>query len=326
MDTYYDKQLNKLKVGGELYDDIISQPENGRQAYIFCRYCVLHAIVNFLNYTLDETKTSIEDFMDDNDEDIDSLINACKTDGNMKITDLTDCENYKEKIKDEIDLLYSMFCPPENIGKTESEMTSHITKQYYEQFPPSLKNFPLLPEKQIIYIIDFEAFCIENSQSLLTSMESETDPFVREALICHKANHFQQKIEKFTYIQKNLMSINENKNYKCLRRLLSSDYYLFPQISLFSIIEKRLFNRKANHIGELTRTIDFGIFDKDCNVKLLIEINDKSHDEESRRLRDLNVQTILQKADIKLIILNSFDYENEKLLLQKLGDFAKKHS
>lgn len=323
MDNNFDKHLDKLKVGGKLYDDIISHPENERSSYIFCRYCVLHAIVNFLNYTLDDAKTSIEDFMDDNEESLDSLINACKTDENRKIIDLSDCANYQEKIKDEIDLLCTIFYPLDNIGKNESEITSHITKQYYESFPPALKNFQLLTEKQIVYIIEFEAFCIEDHISLLTSMESETDPFIRDTLICHNARHFQQKIEKFTYQHKKIMSINEKEYYKCLHGLLSPDYYLFPQISLFSIIEKRLFNNKAKHIGELTRTIDFGIFDKDCNVKLLIEINDKSHDDESRRLRDLNVQTILQKADIKLITLNPFDYKNENLLLQHLKGFTK---
>lgn len=316
--------LNMLKVGGELYGDIICQPENERQIYVFCRYCVLLAINNFIDYTLDEIKNDIEFYMEDGTECTDSLINKCKSDGKKKIVDLFDCAVFQEKIKTEIEVLQPLYCSPEKIGETESVITARITDRYYEQLPSDLKKSSLLTKKQIKYIIEFDAFGIEDARSFLTSMENDPSPFTRDALINFKASHFERKIEKFTYLHKKLMTTNEKENYIHLLGAISPEYYLFPQISLMSVIEKRRLNYPAHNIGELSRIIDFGIFDKDFNVKMLIEINDKSHNEESRRLRDMHIRSILQKADIELITLKPLDYKTNGLITQKLGDLAKK--
>ncbi|MCD7994828.1 MAG: DUF2726 domain-containing protein, partial [Clostridia bacterium] len=52
---------------------------------------------------------------------------------------------------------------------------------------------------------------------------------------------------------------------------------------------------------ELYRNIDFGIFDKNYNILLLIELNDISHQQYKRRERDMKVKEIVKQADIKLI-------------------------
>ena len=49
------------------------------------------------------------------------------------------------------------------------------------------------------------------------------------------------------------------------------------------------------------RNIDFGIFNKSYELLLLIEINDFTHKDPERQIRDKNVKEICQDAGIPLI-------------------------
>lgn len=55
----------------------------------------------------------------------------------------------------------------------------------------------------------------------------------------------------------------------------------------------------------------FGIFDKDYNLLLLVELNDRTHKDASRHKRDLKVKEICENAQIKLIFFYS-SYPNEQ--------------
>ena len=103
---------------------------------------------------------------------------------------------------------------------------------------------------------------------------------------------------------------------------LSGDYIVIPQIPLSSIIKK--VNGKYQY--ELNRVIDFGLFDKNFNLLLLIELNDSTHKQINRRDRDLKVKKILDDCYIKLITFytcypNEQDYINNRIYKElKLED------
>ena len=98
------------------------------------------------------------------------------------------------------------------------------------------------------------------------------------------------------YEQKPLMSNYEFKFYKILEEL-KEEYEIMPQINLASII-KKINNNK--YYSELFRNIDFAIFSKDYKeLLLLIEINDKTHNELSRKDRDLKI-----KKFVMILVLN----------------------
>lgn len=110
------------------------------------------------------------------------------------------------------------------------------------------------------------------------------------------------------YEQKPLMSNYEFKFYKILEEL-KEEYEIMPQINLASII-KKINNNK--YYSELFRNIDFAIFSKDYKeLLLLIEINDKTHNELSRKDRDLKIQKICNDTGIKLMKFYTC-YPNEK--------------
>lgn len=135
---------------------------------------------------------------------------------------------------------------------------------------------------------------------------------------------FMTEIDGHTYSSKRYESVCEKDFYKRILRVLSRDYHLIAQVCLASIIDKvKSDGSDADHRGELFRIIDFGIFDDNYDIKLLIEINDKTHDLPKTQLRDRKVQTILDKAGIKLIKFNPKDRYKQDYLIEQLGEFVK---
>lgn len=110
-----------------------------------------------------------------------------------------------------------------------------------------------------------------------------------------------------SYNQKPLMTECELQYYKILQNEFAKEYIIQSQINLASIINKKK-EFENQYQNELFRNIDFGIFDFQGNCLLLIEINDKSHNELKRIERDIKVNEICKHANITLLTFNSFDY------------------
>lgn len=108
------------------------------------------------------------------------------------------------------------------------------------------------------------------------------------------------------YKVKKFLTPSEISFYKKMQRLQDMGYIIVPQVNLATIIEKQ----NAKYHNELFRNVDFGLFDANFNLLLLIELNDKSHQEISRRNRDLKVRKILNDCQIKLLVFYTF-YPNE---------------
>ena len=88
---------------------------------------------------------------------------------------------------------------------------------------------------------------------------------------------------------------------------LEAKYIIIPQVNLAAIIDKA----KSKYHNELFRNIDFGIFSKEYELLLLIELNDASHNQIKRKDRDLKVKKILNDCNIPLLTFYTF-YPNEK--------------
>lgn len=117
--------------------------------------------------------------------------------------------------------------------------------------------------------------------------------------------------KKPKYKSKRIMSDCEKYFYDILTENFSKNYIILPQINLASIIDKEKdFNKQYQN--ELYRNIDFGLIEKDSQqVKLLIEINDKTHTMSDRIQRDKKVKQICEDAKINLITFYT-KYDNKK--------------
>ena len=110
------------------------------------------------------------------------------------------------------------------------------------------------------------------------------------------------------YIQKPIMTEYEYRFYQILKEL-ENKYIIVPQLNLAAVIKKVNNNR---YYSELFRNIDFAIFDKELeNILLLIEINDKTHNEYKRKDRDLKIKKICNDTGIKLVTFYT-NYPNEE--------------
>lgn len=109
------------------------------------------------------------------------------------------------------------------------------------------------------------------------------------------------------YEPKNFLTPYELNFYKTLKELENYGLIIIPQVNLATVVNKK----NARNRNELFRNIDFGIFDQDFNLKLLIELNDKTHKTYKRRDRDLKVKAILNSCGISLMNFIA-SYPNEK--------------
>jgi len=119
-----------------------------------------------------------------------------------------------------------------------------------------------------------------------------------------------------TYHAKDMLTECEKHFLSRLNKIFKEKYIIQPQIPLRMIIDKD----GNSFAGELNRYIDFGIFNQNYNLLVLIELNDKSHKTKDRYERDLKVQDICKQANIPLITFWTYGSqtdENIRYIIEK---------
>lgn len=121
-------------------------------------------------------------------------------------------------------------------------------------------------------------------------------------------------------LNKNLFTDIERFFYKVLRDITNKmDLIIMTKVRLADIIYTKdtnytYFNKiKAKHI-------DFVLIDNDGNIKLLIELDDKSHNEPNRKQRDEFLNKIFENLNIKLLRIPAKYSYNTKELEKKIKE------
>lgn len=156
----------------------------------------------------------------------------------------------------------------------------------------------------IIIIILIIYFKNKKQKNNINNTKSHT---INEQIITSK------RIEPIYYEAKSYLTPNEYLFYHKLINV-SNDYIVIPQIPLASIVRKI----NGKYRSELNRIIDFGIFDKNFNLLLLIELNDASHNKPNRIDRDLKVKKILNDCYIKLITFHTKYPNNQEYIAKRV--------
>jgi hypothetical protein len=123
--------------------------------------------------------------------------------------------------------------------------------------------------------------------------------------------------KSYTYAKKCLMTEMEKKFFAAIKKSAGENYTVQPQVKLATIIEKQ---GDFKYQNELYRNIDFGIFDENYNIVLLIEINDETHNEPNRKKRDAKVRDISKIAGIPLITFYTKYGVNQKYIDEKIHE------
>lgn len=121
----------------------------------------------------------------------------------------------------------------------------------------------------------------------------------------NKTEH-QNEIIDFSsaYQSKYLLTKNEWHQYKKLKELADiKGYVVCPKVRLFDIIEPK---KGHKHYKTLmykiqAKHLDFVICDSDMQIKVVIELDDSSHDRKNRQERDAFVDLILRSVGYKVI-------------------------
>lgn len=117
--------------------------------------------------------------------------------------------------------------------------------------------------------------------------------------------------QEHKYESKGLLTDYEKYFFDTINNEFGSNYYIMPQVNLASVVNK-IKDFPTQYQNELYRNIDIGIFDKsDMTPQLLIEINDKTHNQQKRIARDKKVHEICKLANLQLITFYS-NYPNKR--------------
>ena len=115
-----------------------------------------------------------------------------------------------------------------------------------------------------------------------------------------------------------LLTSNELKFYKLLKTITDKmNLTIFAQVSLYEII-------KCNNYKEFnkikSKSIDFIITEKNCKIKLCIELDDISHNNTKRIERDNFINKLFKELNIKLLRIPVQNFYNLEELEQKIKE------
>ena len=137
-------------------------------------------------------------------------------------------------------------------------------------------------------------------------------------------NYYSEKIinqsnQTNTYTKKEyLLTQNELKFYKLLKQITDKlDLTLFCQVAMYEIINCKDY-KDFNKIK--SKSIDFVITEKNCKIKMCIELDDNTHKKDKRIERDNFVNKLFKETGIKLIRIPVQNYYNIEELEQKIKD------
>lgn len=125
--------------------------------------------------------------------------------------------------------------------------------------------------------------------------------------------------------KKSVMTGAEWSFFKRLSTLAAGQYFVFPQIHLSSLVKNetkgRYYKLAFQRINR--RSVDFVLCDKQTgNIEYAIELDDWSHDSESRRYRDEMVERLLQEAKIPLVRFRNVKNMNDVEIIDKFKSAA----
>lgn len=158
-------------------------------------------------------------------------------------------------------------------------------------------------------IDDKYTFCLECNRQ-------KTQGIITKCEVCGRW-HYKNAPCPFLYDPKCVISDCENDYYRILKKVVPENYCIFPQVNLAAFVERK---DNSKYINELFRNVDFLITDLKYIPKLVIEINDSSHEREDRQERDRKVKNILEEAGIPLLTLWVKDGINEQNISLRLNE------
>ena len=131
----------------------------------------------------------------------------------------------------------------------------------------------------------------------------------------------RRRFELPYYKKRYLMSKSETEFFHLLETLFGAQYYIFPQLHLASVIGvvKGTKDWMSWHNKIDRKSIDFALYRKDdLTIALAIELDDPSHERESRMARDTFVENALKAAELPLVRFKVSESRDRELVRSRV--------
>jgi ribosomal protein L33 len=116
-------------------------------------------------------------------------------------------------------------------------------------------------------------------------------------------------------------SVCELKFYELLKEVIGDHYYIYPKVRICDIIEQENKGNYSDFNRIKSKHVDFLICTKNpITSKIIVELDDRSHNSQSRRERDRFIDEIFANAGIPIVHIKArrwYDREELKTKLQQ---------
>lgn len=118
-----------------------------------------------------------------------------------------------------------------------------------------------------------------------------------------------------------LFSVAELKFFELLKEIIGDNYYIFPKVRICDIIEPKNKSDYSNFNRIKSKHVDFLLCTKNpITSKIIIELDDRSHNAPSRQSRDKFVDEIFANAEIPIVHINVQYSYNKEVITKKLQE------
>ncbi len=147
-------------------------------------------------------------------------------------------------------------------------------------------------------------------------------------LISKNAKRSSKSAAIYRYGRKDFfMNRAEHEFFHVLIEVVGNSYYVFPQVHLSTILEHRVKGQdwRAAFRRINGKSVDFVICDKAYIKPLLaIELDGRSHDIESVRQRDADIEHIFERAELRLLRFANHGSPNREEVKRRISEALSK--
>lgn len=122
------------------------------------------------------------------------------------------------------------------------------------------------------------------------------------------------------YIKKNyFFSVAEVKFYDLLKEILGDKYLIFPKVRISDLVQPKYGKEKYIYFNKIkSKHVDFLVCDKNpVKSKVIIELDDSSHDKRNRQERDEFVDEVFANVGIPIAHVRvRQEYKKEEIIKQ----------
>lgn len=114
-------------------------------------------------------------------------------------------------------------------------------------------------------------------------------------------------------------SVAELKFFEVLKEVIGDNYYIFPKVRVCDIVNSEDKNNYSQFNRIKSKHVDFLICTKDpIASKIIIELDDSSHNHKSRIKRDKFIDEVFASSEIPIIHVKVKSFYDKEILIREL--------